>query len=165
MLFFVLYVPVDSWGTGVGWRINWTHSEVQSVSTHPIFLYWARDTEWEPFDELRILSYQSEPYDGPTGPGSYALEGSNYGDCGLCLLVVTGCDEEYSCESVHFADQGTLVISDLSRTGGPFTARLQEVVCRQVEIDPDTLRSTPIEDGVSWCIDELEIDLPSMALN
>ena len=39
-------------------------------------------------DETSFLSIESwSNFDGPTGPGTFNLEGINYADCGLCVLV------------------------------------------------------------------------------
>ncbi|MCO4774237.1 MAG: hypothetical protein KDA24_29690 [Deltaproteobacteria bacterium] len=125
----------------------------------PLFTYQARDSEYEPFDELRIASYQAEPYFGPSQPGSFSLAGSNYADCALCVLLITDCDEAYSCDRVFFADAGTVDVFSMGSAGTNFSATLTDVVFQEVEIDSDTYVSTPVPGGDTWCVDGFQIDL------
>ena len=124
----------------------------------PLFAYQARSTENPPFDVLQILSYQGAPYNGPDAPGTYALDGMNYADCGLCLLLLTDCSNDYQFDQVFFIRDGTLDIEAISPSGGPFRAILRDAVFEEVTIDATTYTSTPVEGGDAWCIDELFID-------
>ena len=136
-----------------------------SVAGQPLFMYQARNTDTEPFDELQILSYQASPYNGPSTPGTHDLEGLNYSDCGLCLLIVTDCNNGYQCDRVFFVDQGVLKIQDLSAQGGRFQAVLHDAVFLEVSIDPNTFVTTPVPNGASWCIDEIAIDTMTHVYN
>lgn len=127
--------------------------------THPLFTYQARDSEYAPFDELRVASYQADPYYGPSSPGSFSLAGSNYADCALCVVLVTDCDEQYSCDQVFFADLGTVDVWAMGSAGTNFTATLSDVVFQEVEIDQTTYVSTPVPGGDTWCVDGFQIDL------
>ncbi len=127
--------------------------------THPLFTYQARDSEYAPFNELQIASYQAEPYFGPSAPGSFSLTGSNYSDCALCVVLITDCDEQYSCDQVFFADVGTVDVWSIGAAGSNFTATLSNVVFQEVEIDATTYVSTPVPGGDTWCVDGFQIDL------
>jgi hypothetical protein len=133
--------------------------------SQPLFTYQARSTDTAPFDELQIISYQAAPYYGPTSPGTYTLDGSNYADCGLCVLVVTDCNEGYQCDRVFFVEQGILEIINLNVQGGRFRAVLKEAVFLEVTINPSTYETTPVPDGDSWCVDELVIDSSTYVYN
>ena len=137
------------------------HQATQDISDPmwPLFVYQARDVETLPFDELQITSYQGAPFYGPSTPGRYSLDGSNYGDCGLCVLLITDCTDGYSCDRVHFADRGSLEVVDFGDRSGQFRATLRDAVFREVEFDPATYWSTPVPGGDSWCVDELEIQV------
>lgn len=133
--------------------------------THPLFVYQARTTDQVPFDEMQMFSYQAEPYFGPSGPGSVSLDGSNYADCAFCALVITDCDESYSCNQVFFADEGTVQINAMAGANMPFQAVLMDVVFREVTIDPNTYESTPVPGGETWCVDGLAIDVMTNLVN
>ena len=139
------------------------HQATQDVSvpTQPMFMYQARDTDQMPFDELQILSYQAAPYNGPASPGSYPLEGTNYADCGLCVLLVTDCDDAYSCDEVYFVSEGTLDVADFGDASGRFRAVLREAVFEEVSIDPSTYETTPVPGGARWCVGDIDIDVAS----
>ena len=130
-----------------------------SVPGEPMFIYQARNVDGVPFDELQILSYQASPYNGPSSPGSYSLDGSNYADCALCVLLIGDCSDSYQCDQVFFVSEGTLNIQSLTDHGGPFRATLRDAVFEEVEIDPSTYETTPIPGGDVWCVDEISIDL------
>ena len=130
-----------------------------SIPGEPMFIYQARNVDGVPFDELQILSYQAAPYNGPSSPGSYSLDGSNYADCALCVLLIGDCDDAYQCDQVFFVSEGTLDIQSLTDHGGPFRATLRDAVFQEVEIDPDTYETTPIPGGDVWCVGEVSIDL------
>lgn len=122
--------------------------------THPLYVYQARDTPEAPFDELQMLSFQAAPYNGPSGPGNYSLQGSNYADCSLCLFVFAGCDEGYDCDEIYFADEGWLRIDAMAGPDEPFAASLSGVKFREVTIDEETWESTPVPGGATWCVDD-----------
>ena len=126
---------------------------------HPLFLYQARDSEAAPFNELQVASYMAEPYFGPSSPGTYSLEGSNYATCALCVVLVTGCDDGYSCDTVFFADAGTVDIVAMGDVGTPFSAVLEDVVFQEVSLNPTTYESTPVPGGDTWCVDGFTMDL------
>ena len=127
--------------------------------SHPLFVYQARNSASSSFDEIQLFSFQAEPYYGPSGPGGYSLDGNNYEDCALCILLVMDCDGDYACDKVFFADEGSLDISQMDGGNKPFQATLNGAVFREVSIDPNTYRSTPVPGGESWCLDNFQIDL------
>jgi hypothetical protein len=132
---------------------------------HPLFVYQARNSASSTFDEIQLFSFQAEPYYGPSGPGTYSLDGNNYEDCALCILLVMECDGDYACEKVFFADEGSLDIEAMGGGNNPFRATLNGAVFREVSIDPNTYRSTPVSGGDSWCLDNFDIDLTINLVN
>jgi thiol-disulfide isomerase/thioredoxin len=93
---------------------------------------------------------------GPITLGTYSFDGINYADCGLCLLAYVNCDGS-SCEKTLYAEEGSVEISEIGfETGDTFSAQLNGVVFREVEIDPSTYQSTVIPDGDTWCFDGFE---------
>ena len=132
--------------------------------SRPLFVYQGRNIGNAPFDELQIASYQGEPYNGPKKPGSYSLDGNNYQDCALCALLIMECDNEYRCEKVFFADEGTLDVAAMTGSGGLFKATLDRVVFREVTIDTTTYESTPVAGGDTWCLDGLELEVDTHVL-
>ena len=130
-----------------------------SVPSHPLFMYQARDTDITPFAELQLISYQAAPYHGPSSPGRYPLSGLNYADCGLCMLLVTNCSDGYSCDEVFFIEDGTLDVVDFGQGSGRFQATIRDAVFAEVEIDPSTYESRPIPGGERWCIQDIGIDV------
>ena len=108
-------------------------------------------------DILFIDSYQGSPYFGPSQPGSYSLEGSNYADCALCVLVWYNCNEDYVCEKFFLADKGTLDVDSMSGVGATFNATFNDVVFREVTIDAETYVSTPVSGGETWCLDRYQM--------
>lgn len=133
--------------------------------THPLFVYQARNSDLTPFDEIQIASFQADPYYGPSTPGTYSLNGNNYSDCALCVLLLESCDEAYSCDTVYFADVGSVQISAMSGANTPFAATLSNVVFREVDIDPNTYVSTPVPGGATWCVDGLTVDVMTNSAN
>jgi len=117
-----------------------------------------------PFDTLRVAIYRE--YEGPTAPGTYSLDGFNFADCGLCVLVLAGCGAE-QCEKIFYAEQGTVEITALGSLGDRFAARLTGVVLDEVTIDETTFVSTRVPGGETWCIDghafDQEIQTPDQA--
>ena len=124
----------------------------------PTFLgsYKVRQSPLEPgrVDVLAIQIYPQAPYNGPTLPGTYTLDGSNYADCGLCVLLYEGCDANLSnCVKTFFASEGEVLLDALPPQSSDFEATLTNVVLEEVTIDPMTYTSTPVADGSLWCMD------------
>jgi hypothetical protein len=136
-----------------------------SVPGQPLFAYQARTADTPPFDALQILSYQAAPYFGPDQPGSYTLDGLNYADCGLCVLLLADCNNSYQCEQVFFVSEGTLDILAINTHGGPFRAELRDAVFEEVTIEPGTYTSTPVQGGEGWCLDSVFIDVMTEVMN
>jgi|GEM_PF-6746913 len=119
----------------------------------PVYVHQSRSAVAGLFVELQILSFQYQPYLGPIQPGVYPVDGANYADCSLCMMVLQGCDESYSCDKIFFADEGDLAIAMMDGPDAPFAATLVDVVFREVTIDPTTYVSTPVPGGEAWCLD------------
>lgn len=105
----------------------------------------------EPYDLIQIQSLAD--WNGPTEPGTYSLDGINYVDCGLCLLIQVGCTSS-GCEKVFYADMGDVTIDAIGfGEGERFAGTLNDVVFQEVTIDGSTFVSTPVEGGEAWCFD------------
>ena len=115
------------------------------------FQYEALNSTGSPRDVLMLTSYQSG-FDGPTTPGTYSLEGTNYADCGLCLLALTGCVEGGACEKYFYADAGSVTITEFGQDGAVFAGELDSVVFKEVTIDSESYVSTPVAGGETWCM-------------
>lgn len=140
--------------------IGFSGSEETAIldTYHQTMRYELKTSGTEPFDALRIESYQNSAYNGPTGPGSYPLEGLNYSDCGLCVLAYSGCSGG-TCDKTFFAYSGLVEIDSLGAPGTPFKGRLVNVSLFEVTID-DQWVSTPVADGDIWCADGYDFDIP-----
>ena len=118
--------------------------------------YSALTAEESPFDRIVVQSLGD--WNGPTEPGVYSLDGINYADCGLCLLAYTGCTAE-GCEKTMYAQEGEVEITSIGLNNGDrFTARLNNVVFREVTIDTSTFTSTEVADGQTWCLNDYALD-------
>jgi len=101
-------------------------------------------------------------YGGPTTPGVYDLQGYNYQECGLCVLLGDDCVDG-NCATIYYAHQGTVEIlsADVSDNGSVSVA-LKDVVFTEVTISDDYV-STPVEDARTWCVDqELSGNFPDL---
>jgi hypothetical protein len=96
-------------------------------------------------------------FNGPTQPGRYTVDNENFADCGLCLLVFTGCNGQ-SCEKTFYANNATVNITALDGPGGRFAATVESAVFQEVEIEQDSFRSVPVPGGESWCIGDYDFD-------
>lgn len=122
------------------------------------FQYKAQSSTNSPFDLLLVTSYQ-DGFDGPTTPGTYSVDGTNYADCGLCLLALTDCAEGGNCQKTFYADLGSVTISQFGQDGGIFSGSLSGVVFKEVTIDEQTYTSTPVAGGDTWCVNELSFSV------
>lgn len=123
----------------------------------PILVYQAINSEELPYDAVVIENYQGEPYNGPTEPGTYDLEGSNYEDCGLCLRAYRDCGEG-GCDRQFLADHGQVEITAIGGAGEKLVAIFHDVVFTEVTINSSTYHSTPVPGGETWCLDGYSID-------
>jgi len=96
-------------------------------------------------------------FDGPTEPGRYTVENENFADCGLCLLIFSGCDGQ-SCEKTFYADNATVNITALDGPGGRFAATIESAVFQEVTIEQETYRSVPVAGGETWCVGDYAFD-------
>ena len=107
-------------------------------------------------DVISVASYAD--WAGPTTPGTYSLDGINYADCGLCLIIAADCDSN-SCAKTFYADAGTVDITAIGfGEGEQFQGTLQDVVFTEVTIARDTFESTPVPGGETWLVDNLEFN-------
>ena len=100
---------------------------------------------------LSVESYRE--WDGPVEAGTYILDGVNYADCGLCVVIYSDCSDS-GCESVFYAYQGTVDVVSLDLiSGGSVEVNLIDVVLTEVLVDGGTFTSTPVENARTWCVD------------
>ena len=135
--------------------------EVSLDNSLPSFLgaYKVRESPVEPgrFDILSVQIYPEAPYNGPTMSGTFELDGSNYADCGLCLLVYAGCDSNLSnCTTTYFATSGSVLIESVPPQSEQLDLTISAASFEEVTIDASTYVSTPVPDGALWCL-ELEV--------
>ena len=112
--------------------------------------------EAAPYDVLLVQSFAD--YNGPTTPGTYDLAGINFKDCGLCLRILSQCNDE-GCQKTFYAQQGSVEITSIGMEGSQFTARFSNVVFEEVTV-ADDLISTPVPNGETWCMDDFAFDEP-----
>lgn len=137
--------------------INGFSPAAQEVALNPadapanFYRYQAVSALEAPLDRVQIQSYFD--FGGPNTPGTYDLSGSNFADCGLCVIAHTGCTAD-GCEKSFFADTGSITIDTFGMaTGEKFVGAMEGVIMREVTIDPDTYKSTLVPDGDTWCMD------------
>lgn len=143
--------------TYTSFNIQASRAFVQGSGTdQPLFVYQAANTTEYPMDVLEVLSYPGDPYYGPDSPGNYSINGNNYADCSLCLLIYAGCDDT-TCQAMFFADAGSVTFNTNADVNQDFSATLTDVVFREVNIDGDTYESTPVNGGDTWCVSSLTL--------
>ena len=119
-----------------------------------LMMYMAKTADTSPFDMLQIQLYQAAPYNGASSPGEYSVNGTNYADCGNCILAFSGCsDPMQPCEKTYFADLGNLNISAIGEAGSLMTGTISATF-REVTIDGQSYQSTPVQGGETWCIND-----------
>ncbi len=105
---------------------------------------------------INVASYAD--WNGPTTPGSYSLDGINYADCGLCLVINADCNDE-SCAKTFYADAGDVDIDVIGfGEGEQFSGILNDVVFTEVTIDESTFTSTAVPGGETWLLDGFEFN-------
>ena len=114
-------------------------------------------SESEPYDILQVEIYGGD-FGGPTGPGTYQLDGSNYSDCGLCVVARSGCTQANGCAKTFYALEGVVEIDTFSSDAERLTATVKNVVLDEVTIDPNSYVSTPVSGGQKWCVGEALLD-------
>jgi len=91
----------------------------------------------------------------PSGPGDYELAANpddrNYATCTTCALL-------RSPERRFFATSGTIRVNAIDVAGRSINATLVDATFVEVTIDPVTFVSTPVSNGLEWCVGSVEID-------
>jgi len=102
---------------------------------------------------VAVLGVETWPdFGGPSAPGSYTFNDTNYDSCGLCGIVMTGCTET-ACEKSFLITSGSITITELGAVGGNFAATVSNLSGIEVTIDSTTFTSTPVPGGETWCAD------------
>lgn len=130
-----------------------TSSSVSSIGTDLLFYEAIEGQETDPMFKLLDFAFYTE-YGATAEPQTVTFDGENYADCGVCLLAYectpTTCGVSYLVES------GTANVTAAGYgQGDAFTATFDDLVLREVTIDSDTLMSTPVPGGKTWCIESL----------
>ncbi len=118
----------------------------------------AQDSKQPPFNKIVLKSFQGGLNNGPTGPGTIELTGSKYNTCSFCATAYLNCSSDTNCETMLFADEGSVDILELSDLSLPFKAKLKDVVFKEIEIDSFTQSATIVEDGASWCTENYSFE-------
>lgn len=103
-----------------------------------------------------MLTQIYSSFGGPTETGRYELEGINFRDCGLCLLIQTDCTQNAGCDKTFYAEEGTVEITAIG--GDRFAATYENVVYREVTISEGDSTSTLVPGGGSWCANGYQFD-------
>jgi len=98
-------------------------------------------------------------FGGPTAPGTYTFDDTNYATCGLCGIAMTNCTTT-ACEKSFLITSGSITITELGAIGGNFAATVSNLSGIEVTIDPDTYTSTPVAGGETWCADAATLSAP-----
>ena len=93
---------------------------------------------------------------GGQNPGSYEIDGSNYQDCGLCVLIYQGVEGQ-SANKTFYASSGGVEISEWDEATNTITATLTNAEFQEVTINDNTFVSTPVAGGETWCISSISL--------
>jgi hypothetical protein len=135
--------------------------------TMPAAIGGAETIEWilplesgSPRDELDIQLYSGLGV-FPTGitPGTYTLAGADldYSTCGLCVLIYENIDAQTNYRGVYMATGGTVTLTSVD---GHFAGSADHLTFEHVNIDENTLVSTPDPDDCRSAVDGVSFDVP-----
>ena len=124
-------------------------------------------------DNGQILLLIHEAQGGPTEPGTYPFgdEESSASTCGICLRVLTDCDSSQDgaggCTTTLMpSGGGELEIEEIGHgEGGRFTAHLTDVPLHAVDINPQTLETTPADpdsEPLLWEAFSFDVEIQDM---
>jgi hypothetical protein len=111
-----------------------------------------------PYDTLVVDLKTGRPNTPAIEAGTVSLDGTNYLDCGLCVMAFKGCSA-IGCEKVFYASAGEVDISELGVNEddeGRFAGVLKNVVFEEVTITGG--ESVPVEGGEAWCMNDHAFD-------
>ena len=115
----------------------------------------------ETFDVLSITNFTSDGAPSKTGTYDIKSKDTSLADCSFCFLVETDCTKdqsgERSCDMAFMPMEiGSYTLKQLGKgLESPFKGNLNEVVLQEVTIGEDG-KTTPVEDGETWCMDGFE---------
>jgi hypothetical protein len=124
-------------------------------------IFFISDTpDFPPGDTLHIeFYYRPTPPYPLNGPGSYVIGSMDadqgLGTCTTCITIHAGSDGTGYMEKQFFAIEGELEILALTVPGEQFAGSLTNVRFVEVFYDGSSGVTHFIEDGESWCIEEL----------
>ena len=106
-----------------------------------------------------FLSFEIYPdFGGMVGPQMYDFPGQNYEDCNTCLLIFADCMSPGGCDKIFLVDTGSVdVVQASTANGAPFQASFSNLQFSEVRINTMTFRSTPVNNGETYCIDSLDV--------
>ena len=127
---------------------------VEGEPGYPNLIHKSMSSKSFPRDILSITLRTDPAHNGPAMPGTYTLEGENYSDAGIRILLQTGCTSD-GCEKTFFATSGDMVIGSTGGTDIPFKATLN------VNFEAVTILggvSAPAEEPELRCMTDYLID-------
>ena len=92
--------------------------------------------------------------------GPYAFVDENYATCERCVRLEAECTNEDGCRKTFLVYAGTMDVTLWEDPGGRFRATFTGLRAREVTISSSLpLTSTPVENGETWCVDTLSLDV------
>ncbi|QED30132.1 hypothetical protein FRD01_23435 [Microvenator marinus] len=122
-------------------------------------------SENEPLNILSVEFYPEVGGDAPSplvGPGTYMIGSTpadqNYETCQTCVTIFEQCSQETGCAKVYFAEAGQIEFTGYDEENRAVIGEVSGLQLREVTIDENTFRSTPVANGGTWCVDSLAFD-------
>ena len=137
--------------------ISLTSQAAEKNTQYQAVLYNGLTSTTPPADQVSIEIYQSSQYGGPTAPGTYSVDGSNYSDCGLCVRAFKNVKQGAPADKEFYADKGTITITSIG-ADGRFTGTFDNLELKEVVVDSNTFVSTPVPGGETWCLSNVPFD-------
>ena len=110
---------------------------------------------FEPVDVLNF-EFWGVGWSSTTGPGSYVIDGMNYADCEICVLLWEDYNDGTPARQ-YFAISGGLEILNWNLAIQEVTVRLVDASLVEVTINPLTYESTEVAGGGTWCIESTTV--------
>ena len=98
---------------------------------------------------------------GPSGPGTYTLQNSNYQDCPLCLITGIDCEYDASagrpfCQRYFFAGEGVVEIFSVTPN---FDARIESAYLYEIDVEGLDFwaMSIAVDNFAGWCLEDVSV--------